>query len=67
MYRYEFTFSFDKPWIYVYKVVVDAFNDGDAYYSALYEIARHVSNLTAFEAPGKAKLTCVKKGKINGI
>lgn len=65
MYRYEFTYSFMKPFVHVYTVVVDAFNDSDAYYQAMYSIAAHLyEHSREFEAPEEAKITCVKKGKI---
>lgn len=69
MYRYEFTYSYMKPEVHVFKFVVDAFDDITAYYDALYEIARHTTMhaTMSFEAPGEAKITCVKKGKVNGI
>lgn len=66
MCRYEFTYSFMKPEVRIFKVVVQAFNDADAYYDALYEIARYITLCATmnFEAPGEAKITCVRKGKI---
>ena len=68
MYRYEFTYSFMKPYVHVYKVVVDAYCDLDAYYHAMYDIAQHLRNYpNNFEVPSEARITCVKKGKINGI
>ena len=67
MNRYEFTYSFMKPEVHVYKVIVDAYNDLDAYYNALYDIATHLLHYRThgFEAPGEAKLTCIKKGEVH--
>lgn len=68
VYRYEFTYSFMKPEVHVFKVVIDAYNEADAYYEALYEIARHITLYKRdFEAPSEATITCVKKGKAYGI
>jgi hypothetical protein len=55
-----------KPEVHVFKVVIDAFNDVDAYYDALYEIARHITLYASmnYVIPGTATITCVKKGKI---
>ena len=67
MHRYEFTFSFMKPYVYVFKVEVDAYNDNDAYYQALYEIARNVVRLHRdFVVPDTATITCVRK-EVNGL
>lgn len=67
MQRYEFTYSFMKPYVHVFKIVVDAYNDGDAYYQALYEIARHIIPHRDFVVPDEARITCIKKGDVNGI
>lgn len=66
MKRYEFTYSFTEPEVHIYKVVVDAYNDADAYYQALYDIAMHLLHRGRyeFEAPGEAKLICIKKGEV---
>ena len=68
MNKYEFTYSFMKPFVHVYKVEIEAYSDSDAYYHAMYNIAMHLyEHSREFEAPEEAKITCIKKGKINGI
>lgn len=43
MKKFEFTLSFTKPEIWVYKVVIEASSLEDAYYRAFYEFADHVA------------------------
>lgn len=39
---FEFTLSFMKPQVWVYKIMIEAYNVTDAYYRAFYEFSQHV-------------------------
>lgn len=42
MQKFKFTLSFMKPQVWVYDVVVEAYNVTEAYYRAFYEFAQHI-------------------------
>lgn len=66
MNRYEFTYTFMKPEGHVYKIIVDANNDLDAYHNALNEIEIHLLQIIrlGLKVPSEMKISCIKKGEV---
>ena len=58
MKKYAFTLSFTEPEVWIYKVVVEAYNINDAYYRAFYECARHLSLWQ--KAPSKLEISYIE-------
>lgn len=60
MKKYEFTLFFTEPEVWVYKVVIYAYNLNDAYYEAFYDFAQHISQW--HKAPSKLEISYIEKG-----